>query len=61
MMTLREWEAAMLQAGATRIRVVSLKQGEYDAEAVIAKGLITVSGEDMETVCARLLERCQGR
>jgi len=49
----------MTQAGATRIRVVSVRKGEYTAEAVIGKGLVEVTGEDMESVCARLLERCR--
>jgi hypothetical protein len=58
-MTLREWETAMQNAGATRLRLVSVRKGEYTAEAVVARGPISVSGEDMETVCARLLERCR--
>jgi hypothetical protein len=60
-LTLREWELTMLAAGASRVRVYSTRKGEYTAEAVVAKGLIAVTGEDMDSARARLLERCQGR
>lgn len=60
-MTFRDWEAAMLETGAERIRVETVRKGEYTAEAVVAKSRLAVTGEDMDTVCARLLERCQNQ
>jgi hypothetical protein len=59
MTKIRDWEQAMLATGAVRLRVATSKKGEYVAEAVVARGLVEVTGEDMETVCTRLLERCQ--
>jgi hypothetical protein len=59
MMNLRVWEASMTQAGATKLRVNSSKRGEYDASALIGGRTLTVTCDDMQIACARLLERCR--
>ena len=58
-MKLRAWEAQMSLTGATGLRVASLRRGEYDASATVAGRQLTVTSDDMEAACARLLERCR--
>jgi hypothetical protein len=58
-MMLREWEIAMRASGADRIRVSSVRKDEYTAEAIVARGLLSTTGESMEAVCVRLLDRCR--
>jgi len=60
MMPLRVWEASMIQTGATGLRVTSTKRGEYNAEASVPDGRrLTVTSDDLEAACTRLLERCR--
>jgi hypothetical protein len=58
-MILRDWEHSMAKTGAIRLRVTSHRRGEYDASAILAGRELTVTSDDMQAACARLLERCQ--
>lgn len=49
----------MRATGATRVRVGTVKQGEYTAECVVAGELTAVTNETIEAVRVSLLERCQ--
>jgi hypothetical protein len=56
---IREWELIMHATGATRVRVGTVRLGEYTAEALVSNSLVEVAGETMDAVRGSLLERCQ--
>jgi hypothetical protein len=58
-MILRDWEASMTEAGATSIKISAPRKDEYQASAIVAGHEHKVSGDDLQTVCARLLEWCR--